>query len=183
MWLERAGGGTLEDADLDDAAKVAVLGSLARRLHRVPAVEHPRLAPFGSSVFVRRWRRCLAGSPYVAELDDLLRTSARSVLHVDLHTRNVLGRRGGGWLAIDPTPYAGDPHADVWGLLHCDPFAFPRGRQVRALVDVYAKAAGLDRLRVARWLMLQAAAVSVECEQADPERARRMTALAQLLCA
>lgn len=97
------------------------------------------------------------------------------LLHGDLHYENVLaspredadredaGRVDGGredagpaWLAIDPKPLAGDPHAEIapllWNLL--DDHASP-GTAVRERFETVVDVAGFDEARARDWVVLR----------------------------
>ncbi|HEX4906285.1 MAG TPA: aminoglycoside phosphotransferase family protein [Acidimicrobiales bacterium] len=72
------------------------------------------------------------------------------LLLTDLHAGNVLSGTRRPWLLIDPKPYLGDPHYDVLQhLLNCD--ASLQADPIALLTEV-ADLAGLDAVRVRRWL-------------------------------
>ena len=76
------------------------------------------------------------------------------VLHGDLHHGNVLDFGERGWLAIDPKGLLGDEAFDVCNLL-CNPSherALAPGRLERQFAIV-VETAGLERDRLARWLV------------------------------
>lgn len=78
-------------------------------------------------------------------------------LHGDIHHGNILdfGRRG--WLAIDPKPLIGDRGFD-YANLFCNPeaaIAIAPGRLARQ-VGAVVEAAGLERLRLLKWIMAYA---------------------------
>lgn len=142
---------------------VAVLGQLARSLHGVERTTES-FCHLSRGALAEDWRRELAGSREADELETLLApTAGDTLLHVDLHSKNALCDRGR-WVAIDPKPHLGDPHAEVFGLLYGAPPRFipahpRRAREhARRLVEVYANAADLDADRIAAWTRLRALA-------------------------
>lgn len=74
----------------------------------------------------------------------------RVLLCTDLHADNVLAAQREPWLVIDPKPYIGDPAYDVLQHMLCceDRLAADPG----GLADRMAALAGLDAVRVRRWL-------------------------------
>ena len=83
-----------------------------------------------------------------------------SIIHGDLHARNILRADREPWLAVDPKGYAGDPAYDggtllksrALSLMHSDDLP----KTAHRLLDVFADAAELDRERVRRWAQLHA---------------------------
>ncbi|MGC5410820.1 aminoglycoside phosphotransferase family protein, partial [Streptomyces sp. DT225] len=100
----------------------------------------------------------------LATVRELGRQQPDTLVHGDLHGRNILRAEREPWLAVDPKGYAGDPAYDVGALMKSRAYALAAagpgardlGRAVHRIVDVYADAAGLERERVRRWAQLHA---------------------------
>ena len=177
LLLERIRPGAHLPAGPADAERILeVLGTLARRLHvPVPAGTFGSLA---ASANARSWRDSLADPRDRDELADLLSpVGDERLLHLDLHRLNALST-GGGWVAIDPKPLAGDPCAEVFGFLDGPPLtslpaAEPAARvHVTRLIAVYATAAGLDPVRVGRWLRIRTLAYAAQLDPAHVKTAQ-----------
>jgi streptomycin 6-kinase len=172
LLLERVRPG--HDLRHADAAEIVrTLGALCPRIH--VAVAPGRFRRLGEGSQAHSWRRALAGNRELDELERLLIPSRGDrLLHTDLHWRNVL-RGPDGWLVIDPKPYLGDPHADVFAFFDGPPLStLPDGRRaarehLRALTELYAREAGLDRERVEAWIRIRALAIVGEFARADRE--------------
>lgn len=166
MLLERVGTSTLgEVPDGDEVARVA--GRIGRRL-AVPAPPGlPRLSE-RADAWERELLRDAEELPHtmerrtvdaaVATVRELARVQPDTLVHGDLHARNVLRAEREPWLAVDPKGYAGDPAYDGGTFLktralHFVGAADPRAAAFR-VIDVYAEAAGLDPERVRRWAQL-----------------------------
>lgn len=162
LLLERVRPGyDLRHADAPEI--VRTIGALCPRVHL--AVAPGRFGRLGEGSEADSWRRALAGTRELGELERLLTpTSDDRLLHTDLHWLNTL-RGPDGWLVIDPKPHVGDPHADVFAFFDGPPLsAMPTGRRaardhVGTLTAVYARAAGLDRDRVHAWIRVRALAI------------------------
>jgi streptomycin 6-kinase len=157
--------------DTDAFEIVRTVGALCPRVHLAVAPDRFRLLGAGSQA--ESWRRALAGTRELDELEQLLTpTREDRLLHTDLHWRNAL-RGPDGWMVIDPKPYVGDPHADVFAFFDGPPLSsMPDGRRaareyVHALTAVYADSAGLDRDRVETWIRIRALAIVGEFAPAD----------------
>ena len=147
----------------DAAEIVRTLGALCARIHL--AVTPGRFRQLGEGSQALSWRRALDGSRELHTLERLLiPTRDDRLLHTDLHWLNAL-RGPDGWVVIDPKPYVGDPHADVFAFFAGPPLrAMPDGRRearehVRALTELYAREAGLDRDRLEVWIRIRALAI------------------------
>ncbi|MFI8521065.1 aminoglycoside phosphotransferase family protein [Streptomyces sp. NPDC085481] len=166
MLLERADTSTLAElADGDEVVRVA--GRIGRRL-AVPAPRGlPRLSEQAGA-----WERELltdadelphtmarrAVDAAVATVRELGREQPDTLVHGDLHARNILRAEREPWLAVDPKGYAGDPAYDGGTLLKSRALTFleaddPR-RAAHRVVAGYAEAAELERERVRRWAQL-----------------------------
>jgi streptomycin 6-kinase len=103
------------------------------------------------------------------------------VLHGDVHHGNVLDAGLRGWLAIDPKGLVGERGFDFANIF-CNPdleIATARGRLARQ-ASVVAAAAGLDRVRLLKWILAYAglsAAWTLE-EGQQPELALAVAELA-----
>ena len=169
MLLERAQPVTLaEAADGDEV--VAVAARLGRRL-AVPAPDGlPRLSDRAGE-----WEEALrkdaaelthalprpVREAALATVRELGREQPDTLVHGDLHGRNILRADREPWLAVDPKGYVGDPAYDAGALMKSRAYALAGagedlGRAVHRIVDVFAEAAELDRERVRRWAQLHA---------------------------
>ncbi|MEU8758685.1 aminoglycoside phosphotransferase family protein [Streptomyces sp. NPDC048659] len=166
MLLERAEPTTLEAlGDPDETARVA--GALGRRLAVPAPAGLPRLSERAGEweEELRRDTRELTHTmpdrvvgAALATVRELARAQPDTLVHGDLHARNVLRAEREPWLAVDPKGCAGDPAYDGGTFLktralHLLGLADPRAAAFRTLA-VYAEAAGLDRERVRRWAQL-----------------------------
>nr|WP_246230745.1 aminoglycoside phosphotransferase family protein [Mycolicibacterium sediminis] len=164
LLLERAGTPDLEG--FWDVEACEIVATLYPRLHVAAMPQLPDLADL-----VDGWIGDLAALPRSAPIPhrlvewaigvgrDLVTDDATSgtVLHGDLHYRNVLSSEREPWLAIDPKPVNGDPHFEVvpmlfhrWADLEGDTRDGVR-RRFFALVD----AAGLSDERARDWVVLR----------------------------
>ncbi|NEC65792.1 aminoglycoside phosphotransferase family protein [Streptomyces sp. SID9727] len=190
MLLERVSPVTLaEAADGDEV--VAVAARLGRRLAVPAPVGLPRLSERAGewedglrrddAELAHALPRPVIGAA-LATVRELGRQQPDTLVHGDLHGRNILRAEREPWLAVDPKGYAGDPAYDVGALMKSRAYALagagagPRPGEgprpgagpgagagahdlrsaVHRIVDVYADAAGLDRERVRRWAQLHA---------------------------
>ncbi|MFB7828497.1 aminoglycoside phosphotransferase family protein [Streptomyces hydrogenans] len=168
MLLERVGSSTLAQVEEGDAV-VTAAGRLSRRL-AVPAPPGlPRLRE-QADVWERQLREDARTLPHavprrtldaaLATVRELGRDQPDTLVHGDLHPRNILRAEREPWLAVDPKGYVGDPAYDggtllkshALTLLGSDDLAGAVGR----VLDVFAESAELDRERVRRWSQLQA---------------------------
>lgn len=82
------------------------------------------------------------------------------LLHTDLHFENVLCRRDGAWVAIDPKPVAGHPAFDVLPVLRNRVDEMGTGSafrwSVRHRVSLVAEAAGIDEDAALTWSLMRA---------------------------
>lgn len=113
-------------------------------------------------------------------IDQLRADDPGRLLHTDLHYANVLGSVDtagrGPWLAIDPKPLAGDPHAELAPMLwnrwdelvgSWDGVRGAVRRRFHTLVD----AAGLDEDRARDWVVVRMVLDAFwESQQAAPDR-------------
>jgi streptomycin 6-kinase len=181
-------GHNLRDTGADASEIVATLGGLCPRIHLPGQGRHFRHLRDASDI--ASWRRQLAGSRELTQLEQLLAPGADDrLLHVDLHWLNALRGRDG-WIVIDPKPVVGDPHADVFGFFDGPPIeAIPRPRaaareHLARLTDVYASAAGLDRDRIVAWVRIRALVYAGElAEDDDPDTVGRREQLLRLVAA
>jgi streptomycin 6-kinase len=152
----------------DDASKI--ICATAARLHAPRANPPPTLVP------LRRWFAAL--EPAAAKLGGILRNASTTasellreprdvvVLHGDLHHGNVLEGGSGGWVAIDPKGLTGERGFDFANIF-CNPdsnVATAPDRLARQ-ATVVARAAGLQRGRLLKWVLAYAglsAAWSIE---------------------
>ncbi|MFE9634575.1 aminoglycoside phosphotransferase family protein [Streptomyces sp. NPDC006463] len=172
MLLERARTSTLAEVEDGDEV-VAVAGRLSRRL-AVPAPPGlPRLREQADAweEQLRRDAGELAHtlSPYVvdaavATVRELGRVQPDTLIHGDLHARNILRADREPWLAVDPKGYVGDPAYDGGTLLKSRALALLEADDLRKAVhralDVFVEAAELDRERALRWAQFHAVQAS-----------------------
>ena len=154
----------LARVDDDEATRLVATVAVRLRDQQGPVADLPPLADIGASF----------DDPSDARLSARLRDRARAVyrelietsveavvLHGDLHHMNVL-RDGGGWRAIDPHGWVGDPAFEAAALL-ANPRGLVEGGDARGMdgrqlarrcerrAEVYAETAGLDRERLRAW--------------------------------
>ncbi|MFD9335076.1 aminoglycoside phosphotransferase family protein [Streptomyces sp. NPDC060028] len=168
MLLERVRSSTLAEVEDGDEV-VRVAGRLNHRL-AVPAPPGlPRLREQADA-----WEEELRKdamelphglSPYVvdaavATVREVARVQPDTLIHGDLHARNVLAADREPWLAVDPKGYAGDPAYDCGTLLKSRALtlieAHDPHKAVHRILDVFADAAELDRERARRWAQFHA---------------------------
>ncbi|MGW2474563.1 aminoglycoside phosphotransferase family protein [Streptomyces sp. NPDC001665] len=169
MLLERASTATLAEAgDGDDV--VVVAARLGRRL-AVPAPPGlPRLSERAGEwedglrtddvEFAHPLPRPVIDAA-LATVRELGRAQPDTLVHGDLHGRNILRAEREPWLAVDPKGYAGDPAYDAGALMKSRAYALvgageDLARAAHRIVDLFADAAELDRQRVRRWAQLHA---------------------------
>ncbi|KIF00625.1 kinase, partial [Streptomyces sp. RSD-27] len=96
----------------------------------------------------------------VATVRELGRSQPDTLVHGDLHARNILRAGREPWLAVDPKGYAGDPAYDGGTLLKSRGLTLIEeddpSRAVHRILDVFAETAELDRERVRRWAQFHA---------------------------
>ena len=106
----------LSEVWVDEACEV--IGELLGRLHVAAPPQVERLGPYLQPHLERMSRRPAVPRRISQRTAGLARelfsddVPAR-LLHTDLHFENVLRRRDGAWVAIDPKPVAGHPGFDV----------------------------------------------------------------------
>ncbi|KOG35640.1 MULTISPECIES: aminoglycoside phosphotransferase family protein [Streptomyces] len=168
MLLERVRSSTLADVEDGDEV-VTVAGRLNRRL-AVPAPPGlPRLRE-RADAWEEELRRDAEELPHalprevldaaLATVRELGRGRPDTLVHGDLHARNILRADREPWLAVDPKGYAGDPAYDGGTLLKSRALtlldAHDLTKAVHRVLDVFAEAAELDRERVRRWAQFHA---------------------------
>jgi streptomycin 6-kinase len=102
------------------------------------------------------------------------------VLHGDIHHGNILDAGPRGWLAIDPKGLVGERGFDFANIF-CNPdlkTAVAPGRLARQ-ASVVAEAAGLDRMRLLKWV-LAFAGLSAAWSREDDEWPELALAVAEL---
>ncbi|MFI0937381.1 aminoglycoside phosphotransferase family protein [Streptomyces sp. NPDC021020] len=168
MLLERVRPSTLAEVEDGDEV-VTVAGRLNRRL-AVPAPPGlPRLRE-QAETWEEQLRKDAEELSHalprqvldaaVATVRDLGRAQPDTLLHGDLHARNILRADREPWLAVDPKGYVGDPAYDGGTLLKSRALTLLEAddlrKAVHRVVDVFAEAAELDRERVQRWAQFHA---------------------------
>ncbi|MFB6836923.1 aminoglycoside phosphotransferase family protein [Streptomyces sp. NPDC056361] len=168
MLLERVRPTTLADVEEGDEV-AAVAGRLNHRL-AIPAPPGlPRLSR-QADTWEERLRTDAEELPHalpdrvlraaLATVRELGRSQPDTLLHGDLHARNILRADREPWLAVDPKGYAGDPAYDGGTLLKSRALSLLAADDLRKAVhrvlDVFAEAAELDRERVRRWSQFHA---------------------------
>ncbi|MGW1408408.1 aminoglycoside phosphotransferase family protein [Streptomyces sp. NPDC002403] len=168
MLLERARSSTLAELEGGDEA-VRIAGRISHRL-AVPAPPGlPRLRE-QAGVWEAELRQDAtelthALSPYVvdaalATARELGRDQPDTLIHGDLHARNILRADREPWLAVDPKGYAGDPAYDAGTLLKSWALTLIETSDLRKALhrtlQVFAEAAEVDRERARRWAQFHA---------------------------
>ncbi|MEU2334611.1 aminoglycoside phosphotransferase family protein [Streptomyces sp. NPDC006654] len=169
LLLERAHMTTLAALESDDETVVAIAGRLNHRLAVPAPAGLPRLRDRAGDweAELRRDAAELAHAlpprvldAAVATTRELGRAQPDTLVHGDLHARNILRGDREPWLAVDPKGWAGDPAYDAGTLLKSRALNLMRTDDLREaahrLLDVFAEAAELDRERVRRWAQLHA---------------------------
>jgi streptomycin 6-kinase len=145
----------------DDQAS-RIICEVAAKLHA------PKDCPPPSTVLtLSRWFKALA--PAASRFGDIWERAANTarellaepqeavVLHGDIHHGNILDAGPRGWLAIDPKGLVGERGFDFANIF-CNPdleTATAPGRLARQ-ASVIAEAAGLDRMRLLKWVLAYA---------------------------
>ncbi|MER5514281.1 aminoglycoside phosphotransferase family protein [Streptomyces sp. NPDC002763] len=169
LLLERARMSTLAALRSDDETVVTVAGRLNRRLAVPAPAGLPRLRD-RAGTWETELRRDAAELTHalpprvvdaaVATARELGHDQPDTLVHGDLHARNILRADREPWLAVDPKGYAGDPAYDGGTLLKSRALSLMRAddlpKTVHRLLDVFAEAAELDRARVGRWAQFHA---------------------------
>lgn len=168
MLLERAQTSTLAGVEDGDEV-VAVAGRISRRL-AIPAPPGlPRLRE-QADVWEKQLHKDAEELTHalsrhvvdaaVATVRELGRVQPDTLIHGDLHARNILRADREPWLAVDPKGYAGDPAYDGGTLLKSRALTLLEADDLRKAVhrtlDVFAEAAEVDRERVQRWAQFHA---------------------------
>ncbi|MFC9753941.1 aminoglycoside phosphotransferase family protein [Streptomyces sp. NPDC056921] len=100
----------------------------------------------------------------VATVQELGRDQPDTLVHGDLHARNILRADREPWLAVDPKGYAGDPAYDGGTLLKTRALTLVEASDLRKALfrtlHVFAEAAEVDRERTRRWAQFHAVQAS-----------------------
>ncbi|MFJ9712569.1 aminoglycoside phosphotransferase family protein [Streptomyces sp. NPDC101234] len=173
LLLERAHMATLASLQPDDETVVAIAGRLNHRL-AVPAPPGlPRLRD-QADAWAAELRKDAAELSHplppravdaaVATARELGRSQPDTLVHGDLHARNILRADREPWLAVDPKGHVGDPAYDGGTLLKSRALTLMRAddlaRTTHRLLDIFAETAQLDRERVRRWAQFHVARAS-----------------------
>ncbi|MFE7467555.1 aminoglycoside phosphotransferase family protein [Streptomyces sp. NPDC057499] len=168
MLLERVGPSALADAEEGDEV-VRVAGRISRRLAvpappGLPALRDRadawaiELREDGEELDHALSRRAVDAA--VATVRELGRDQPDTLIHGDLHARNILRADREPWLAVDPKGHAGDPAYDGGTLLKSRvPALLGAGdldKGLRRTLRVFGEAAELDPERVRRWAQFHA---------------------------
>lgn len=171
MLLERARTTTLAEVEDHDEVATAA-GRISRRLAvpAPPGLPHLREQADDWEAQLVRGKTELGGAlPHhmvdaaVATVRELGRSRSDTLVHGDLHARNILRAEREPWLAVDPKGLAGDPAYDGGTLLKARALAFDADdlpHAVHRFLDVFADAAEFDRERVRRWAQFHAVAAA-----------------------
>ncbi|MBC9728364.1 aminoglycoside phosphotransferase family protein [Streptomyces sp. TRM68367] len=192
MLLERARTPTLA-ATGDNDEVVTVAGRLGRRLAAPAPPGLPRLRERAEE-WERRLRTDAAHfsqalptatvAAAVATVRELGRAQPDTLVHGDLHARNILRADREPWLAVDPKGCAGDPAYDGGTLLRSRALSLLEapdlGKAVHRVVDTFAEAAELDRERVRRWCHFHAVRTAFQARRGGFRVARGGPRLALL---
>lgn len=174
---------------VDEACEV--IGELLGRLHVPAPPQVPRLGPYLAPHLERMARRPAVPRRItqrtVGLAHELLADPGPELLlHTDLHFENVLRRRDGEWVAIDPKPVAGHPGFDVFPALQNRVDELGTGAalrwSVRRRVALVAEAAGIDVDEARAWSLLRAGIEVSWCsELGDAEALSTRIALTKAL--
>ncbi|MEU9451415.1 aminoglycoside phosphotransferase family protein [Streptomyces sp. NPDC048277] len=173
LLLERAHMSTLAALESDDETVVTIAGRLSHRLAVPAPAGLPRLRD-RAEAWVTELRRDAVELAHalpprvvdaaVATARELGRTQPDTLIHGDLHARNILRADREPWLAVDPKGYVGDPAYDAGTLLKSRALTLMGADNVaktaHRLLDVFAETAELNRERVRRWTQFHAVQAS-----------------------
>ncbi|MCX5387237.1 aminoglycoside phosphotransferase family protein [Streptomyces sp. NBC_00083] len=173
MLLERVRASTLAEVEDGDVV-VRVAGRLNRRLAVPAPTGLPRLREQADAraeqlrenagKVAHGLSRATLDAAF-ATLAELGRDQPDTLIHGDLHARNILRADREPWLAVDPKGYVGDPAYDGGTLLKSRALtlmgADHLGKAVDRILDVFSEAAELDRERVRRWAQFHAVEASL----------------------
>jgi len=188
ILLERASGGSLADLcreGRDDDASRIICATVAR-LHRVFPANPPDLVPL--TIWFRDLEQAAGSGGIFARAAATARTllsapSDETVLHGDIHHGNILDFGDRGWLAIDPKGLRGERGFDYANMfcnpddeIATDPTTF------RQRLSLVAAAAGLDRRRLARWVLAWVG-LSILWPPFDPKRTEAVLRFSELAAA
>ncbi|MGH3490159.1 MAG: aminoglycoside phosphotransferase family protein [Actinopolymorphaceae bacterium] len=163
MLLEQAEWQTLEDlGDVDEATAVA--GRLARRLAVPAPPDLPRLSDQAAEweqslrrnadMTDRLSKRALGAA--VATIQDLGDKQPDTMVHGDLHFRNVVRAQREPWLVVDPKGFVGDRAFDALTVLALGADSLREagdlGAELRRRLAIFADAAEIERERAVRWV-------------------------------
>ncbi len=151
---------SLQEVDLLQAA--AVGGALIREL----ATDAPQgFAPKSVAGYVDKLpeRQDSLGDPIPAAwvglgdrlASELLHTAGSTLIHSDLHYRNVLAGTRHSWLAIDPRPHVGDPERSVPELLWWRNDMSDEPDEIRTLLNVIVTSGALDADKARGWVVVR----------------------------
>ncbi|MER5312780.1 aminoglycoside phosphotransferase family protein [Streptomyces sp. NPDC002773] len=168
MLLERVRTTTLAEVEDGDEA-MTVAGRISRRLAVPAPPDLPRLKDQAglweeqlhkdATELTHALPRHVVGAA-VATVRELGRVQPDTLIHGDLHARNILCAEREPWLAVDPKGHAGDPAYDGGTLLKSRAPALLEAQDLRGAVlrtlDVFAEAAEVDRVRTRRWAQFHA---------------------------
>ncbi|MDT0571194.1 aminoglycoside phosphotransferase family protein [Streptomyces sp. DSM 3412] len=168
MLLERVRTSTLAElGDEDEIVRVA--GRLSRRLAVPAPAGLPRLRE-RTGAWAEELRADATELPHalprrtvdaaLATLRELGPDQPDTVVHGDLHARNILRAEREPWLAVDPKGLAGDRAYDGGTLLKSRALSLlaadDLGAAVHRVLDVFAEAAEIDMGRLRRWAQVEA---------------------------
>lgn len=166
MLLERASTRDLTTVPLHDACEV--VAALYPRLHLAAPPQLQRL-----SALCGQWSKRLLALPsnvpvprrYVEQAAALARDFAADdaadgrLIHSDLHFENVLASHRQDWLAIDPKPLSGDPHAEIapllWNRWPEIESAYSVREAIRERFLTVVEVAGFDEDRARDWVIVR----------------------------
>lgn len=113
----------------------------------------------------------------VATVQELGRDQPDTLVHGDLHARNILRADREPWLAVDPKGYAGDPAYDGGTLLKARALTLVEASDLRKALfrtlHVFAEAAEVDCERARRWAQFHAVQASFWGRRHGFRRARK----------
>lgn len=170
MLLERVEPGTPLTTLADDDTATRIAATVMARIWQ-PVAEpgrFPAIADWGQGFGRMRLRFAGGSGPIPPQLADraellfaeLLATQAEPVLlHGDLHHDNILSRRDGAWLAIDPKGVTGEPAYETGAFLRNPGWLAgtpDAANLTRRRIAIFAELLGLGRERLLGWAVAQA---------------------------
>jgi streptomycin 6-kinase len=151
---------TLAQSGADDEAS-RIICAVAAKLHAPRRTAPPPAMPLGTWFEALRQAADREGgifsTAHATARELLADPRDATLLHGDIHHFNILHSPLRGWLAIDPKGVVGERAYDFANILcNPDPATAEAPGRLSRQIDVIAAAAGLDRLRLLKWVLAHA---------------------------